>query len=266
MSFERPDNFGSYMAESALTPRVESFSEAVNHVTEALKPAKFEEFTGVYPQEEINRDRLAVREVSEKFTKYSGEWSELSTRVILEGIYNQGWLQPDDPDWEVHVEVANRYDDVMRKVDLIIAFVNPTTNSELLLMLDTTTSKNIEDKKKRIIEDIKQGHLRKIKYYKSPKTGKAVGRREGVAAIAHYSKDDLADMAEHFKYEKDEMWNNPDLSLENLLRQELVGQIDEQIDIAYESLDDEPAMRLAGRLEQMRTLLVRDEIEKRATA
>jgi hypothetical protein len=261
---ERPEQHLEHFSSERPIPRgsgAESLNQKLRAATRFLKPANFDEFASIHPSAEISADQASLPQ----FETYSGEWSQMATLLIVEGVYNHDWLSIDHPDWETHVEIANRFDDVKRGVDLIIVFYNRKTKAELLLLLDTTTSQDAAEKKeKRMIGDIQEGHLRKIKYYKSPKTGRAVGRREGIAATIHYSLKELAAIADRYKAEGDVIWD--DKRLEAALRQMIITQIDTQIDTAYKHEDDYGTRQLINNLSRVRELLAAGTQEKGAVA
>ena len=148
--------------------------EALEIIAEnAINPNKFRDIFG---DKVVDRDLELIKEWVIKFLEESESWSEKEKRIhklatIFEAIFYQQaesneWLGP-----SVFTSVASRYDDIKNGVDCIAEFPKSETSaSYLALAVDVTMSKDIEEKFRRIREEIEHGTLTNVKYFISEHT------------------------------------------------------------------------------------------------
>jgi len=130
------------------------------------------EFTDLYGKDNVEKDKKYVDEMEKKFTQEDMpeqiESNKLAT--IFEAILHDHaelseWLGPN-----VYTISTSRYDDIKNGVDTIAEFIEKERSaSHLGLAIDATFSLDINKKIRRIKNEIINGQLTKVKYFKSNK-------------------------------------------------------------------------------------------------
>ncbi|MBN2197685.1 hypothetical protein JW698_00585 [Candidatus Wolfebacteria bacterium] len=122
---------------------------------------KLDDFTDLYGEENIKKDKKYVEEMEKKFIQQSSpecvQAKELAT--ILEAIiYDQTELSNWFGETAVTIKTS-RYDDIVNKADIITEF------QESAFAIDATLSSDIEKKFNCIKKEIEKNKLSRIKYF-----------------------------------------------------------------------------------------------------
>ena len=142
-------------------------------VLEVFDRPEIEDFSDLYPKEEIKKDIQEVERLEKIFeegttneNKNAKIISELFEGIIISESEKSEWLGGNSI-----VHSASRYDDIKNGVDAVCEFIqeNDEDNKFLALGIDvsfgTYTKTEIDKKIKRIEDDIKSNKISKIKYF-----------------------------------------------------------------------------------------------------
>lgn len=217
----------SHTSERELTGAEEGLADFLNKETDSFRQPSFGEFNEVYSLEQLAKDARTLKQATGRFENYSGERSDMVTRLLLHLVYDLEYLKPKNGKWEIYAGLTHPYDDKLRGSDMVIVFYNHKTGEELPIAVDTTTSlEYIDEKLDKIRRDFQHGNLRKLKYYKSPVSGEAIGEKEMPAVILGYSPDNFQKVARAWQKAGDQGLR----ILEKSLRTELADQLEAQIE------------------------------------
>jgi len=211
--------------ERELLPAEERLASYLYRETRGFPLPSFEEFDEVYTPEEIAKDKKKLKEVVRGFESYSGERSDLVTRLFLHLVYDLEYLKPKSGNWEVYAGLTHPYDDKLRGADMVIVFYNRKSGEELPLAVDTTTGSDTYDKEVKIRRDFEHGNLRRLKYYKSPVNGQAVGQKEMPAVILGYTPENFQKIAKAWQKEGNSAFEALLAGLEKEIRAQLLSQV-----------------------------------------
>ena len=131
---------------------------------------KIEDFTDLYGEENVKKDREYVEKREEEFAQESSPERKQAKRIstILEAVIHD---QVELSDWFGPNAVTikpSRFDDIKNGVDSIAEFQEPKKSaSYFALAIDATLSADIKNKFDRIKEEIWRGELAKVKYFSS---------------------------------------------------------------------------------------------------
>ena len=162
MNFERNE---SKMIERIMANKM--YEKARHVLTEDIICP--EDFIDLYGIKTVEEDIKYVKKIEEKFKQEdSPEKQELKKiasvleAVVYEQIKINNWLGP-----EATAIKSSRYDDIKNGVDNIVEFHKEEdfSSSHLALAIDETFSHDVDEKFKRIKEEIKRGELTQIKYF-----------------------------------------------------------------------------------------------------
>jgi len=139
-----------------------------------LKKIKLEDFEDLYGKENVQKDKEYVRKMEYLFNKERNSEKDNSSKLatIFESvIHEHGELS----DWfgsSAFTIKTSRYDDIKNGVDEIVEFIEENKKfSHLALGVDVTIANETYSKFKKIIDEINQGKLAEIKYFKSDELG-----------------------------------------------------------------------------------------------
>lgn len=133
---------------------------------EVIVPSTFD---GIYSQEEIAEDHVLTERLRKKFEERAAREASIETRklakvfeaIIAEQITMNEWFGEG-----VEVIASSMYDDFVNGVDGIVEFsVTDREKRHLALAIDVTFSGRVDEKFRRIKEEIADGHLAHIKYF-----------------------------------------------------------------------------------------------------
>ena len=135
---------------------------------------KLEDFEDLYGKENVQKDKEYVRKMEYLFNKERNSEKDNSSKLatIFESvIHEHGELS----DWfgsSAFTIKTSRYDDIKNGVDEIVEFIEENKKfSHLALGVDVTIANETYSKFKKIIDEINQGKLAEIKYFKSDELG-----------------------------------------------------------------------------------------------
>lgn len=171
LSTKRPD----YFAERGelTTKEIDLLKKLADYLeAQRIRISHFEKSTLV-SQEAINEDSAKARRQRQKNKEgddilrhkdpekfFAAKRGALAEGAIIYGMQRGNWFGENS-----QIVVASEYDDFFNHVDAIVEF---GIEKQLALGIDTTISRNkIEGKLKEILDDIEEGRLATIKYYKS---------------------------------------------------------------------------------------------------
>jgi len=251
----------SYSPESELTPSEEKLADFLMQETESFPIPAFEDFEEVYMPDQLDKDRKKLREVIGDFENYSGERSDMVTRLLLHLVYDLEYLKPKGGNWEIYAGLTHPYDDKLRGSDMVIVLFNPDTGEELPISVDTTTDIEPEKKKDKLKRDFEHGNLRQLKYYKSPIMGEAVGTQEMPHVVVGYPPEEVQRLAKMWAKYGDKAFAR--LGIEQKLREELVKQLDKQVEGVKILAPANTQSELTAKLERT-ALVLSDTKEKEA--
>lgn len=130
---------------------------------------KLEDFSDLYGEENISKDKKEVERLEAIFSQDSKEaqqTNKLATvfeAILCEHSELSEWLGPN-----VFTIKTSRYDDIKNGVDGVAEFHEDNSSaSHLALAVDITFSSDTSKKFERIKNEINSGKLAKIKYFKS---------------------------------------------------------------------------------------------------
>lgn len=145
----------------------EAYERAEKVLADSIDPR---EFSDLY--KDVDRDIEWVNKMDQKFRAAARENPELGhfkmlakafEAVLYEQAEQSDWFGPD----AVTIRTS-RYDDYKNGVDSVVEFEEGESKaSHLALAIDVTTSSHLRDKLWRIRDEINQGHLAEVKYFKS---------------------------------------------------------------------------------------------------
>jgi hypothetical protein len=147
--------------------REKAFVRAQKSLEEyAIRP---EEFTDLYGKENVEKDNRFVDKMEDRFKADESAPDVLKKiATIFEAIFNEcgescGWFGPNTT-----IIKTSRYDDIAHGVDEVVEFEEgENTASWLALAIDVTFSQKLDKKFRTIYEEIDQGSMARIKYFKS---------------------------------------------------------------------------------------------------
>jgi hypothetical protein len=133
-------------------------------------------FTALYGAEYVRNDIAEVERLEKRFSaemspedRENAMLAQVFEAIIHEegdakgkGVGAGGWFGP-----EAHTIASSRYDDIKHGVDTIIEFRRQTDAAYLGLAVDVTFSTSVEDKLRRIRDEVKSGELTRLKYFES---------------------------------------------------------------------------------------------------
>lgn len=206
-----------------------------------------DDFSGVYSQEEINRDKFETSRLEEIFRANLQELGEGGQRAhklakIFEGVFLKhaelgNWFGEN-----VFISKTSRFDDFKNGIDNVLEVQEDKEVSHTALSIDVTIGGDmgtINSKVRRIKEQIKAGKMGEVKYFQSEATGyKGVlaGLPRVVINVDGRTVQELGEMS--MENRKKEIGNHPIQMeiLENLLEQmielEEYARGENQIEIA----------------------------------
>lgn len=171
LSQKQPDYFAERgeltTKEIDLLTRLADYIEA-----QRVRISRFEKST-LISQEAINEDSAKARRQRQKnkegddFLRHKDLEKFFATKrgVLAEGAIIYGMQRGNWFGENSQIVVASEYDDYFNRVDAIVEF---GVEKQLALGIDTTISRDkIEGKLKEILDDVEDGKLATIKYYKS---------------------------------------------------------------------------------------------------
>jgi hypothetical protein len=116
---------------------------------------KMEDFSDIYPEEEIKKDKEHLNKIKERHQFYKTQRSEILEALLTNQIQQALWFGEN-----YFVVQASEYDDVLNHTDLIAEFREKDEIIRLAIDVTTSENKNILEKKiKRIEKGIDQGKL-----------------------------------------------------------------------------------------------------------
>lgn len=233
MGFLNPEGYlGSFEAESDESPEETALTEDLREKTRSYQAASFEDFEGVYSSEEISADKAQMNAKLDRLQQ-SGEWlysggrSQAITNMLLHMAGNLELLKPSSESWDVYANTAHPFDDRMRGTDMVLVFHNTETDEEFPIAIDTTTSEEFAGKKrKRVDRDLREGHLRRLRYHTSPVTNQPVGLQEMPIGIIGFTPDNFITIAREWEKRGDAVFAQ---RIAPIVRRELLKQFKSQI-------------------------------------
>lgn len=176
--------------------------------------AKPENFSDVYPPEEIKKDLTYVEEKEDKYRKSLENKTQNDLRIeereaenrdrdkaaeyiTIEAIYRGNWL--DRQGYEIFVKPTSKFDDYYKGIDLEVAFRKKKDEDWIYLGIDVTTTqsaKNAKDKINRTKEDIRERGYSYVKYHQPDKKSK---EKKGLlqmprVVIGYYNQEELLNL------------------------------------------------------------------------
>lgn len=160
-----PEKIGDF------TITIEKALERVKEVYEKNDVIDEKDFKNLYSEERIEADLEYVDKTEKEFEEKSSPEQKEAKKLasIFEAIvYDQGersnWLGENATTIK-----SSRYDDIKNGVDIIVEFPDreKVTASHLALAVDVTFSDDLKEKMDRIKNEIRQGKLATVKYFKS---------------------------------------------------------------------------------------------------
>ena len=135
---------------------------------------KLEDFEDLYGKENVQKDKEYVRKMEYLFNKERNSEKDNSSKLatIFESVIHEhgelsDWFGP-----SAFTIKTSRYDDIKNGVDEIVEFIEENKKfSHLALGVDVTIANETYSKFKKIIDEINQGKLAEIKYFKSDELG-----------------------------------------------------------------------------------------------
>lgn len=144
---------------------------------------KEEDFKDVYSLEEIENDLKNVEKIKNKYYHLQDETgfgleqkrhSEIIEHIIIEESELEDWFGEN----AITFKTAD-HDDIHNKIDMIIEFEEAIEDTEnaikelahLGLAIDISFSKDVDKKFAKIKDEIREGHLSKVKYFRSERAG-----------------------------------------------------------------------------------------------
>jgi hypothetical protein len=139
---------------------------------------KIDDFKDTYGEDVVDNDKNYVSRMEEIFSRESGEqknnsqYAEIMEAILCEQIELSDWMGPN-----ASTIKTSRFDDIKNGTDFIVEF-SSTMNalSHLGIAVDVTFGANsVEEKFKKIKNEIESGKLTEIKYFES-QNGQYKGR------------------------------------------------------------------------------------------
>lgn len=164
------NNMRNYERQTDLMIEKLNLDKIHKEAVELLKNNEIDpnKFTDLYGPENVENDKNYVKKMEERFKKPEQEDVDKLATILEAIIYEHAelseWLGPN-----TETIKTSRYDDIRNGIDLIAEFIeNEKSAFHLGLAVDATLSSDkINEKIKRIKEEIDKGKLARIKYFRS---------------------------------------------------------------------------------------------------
>lgn len=187
-----------------------------------------EDFKDLYGEKQVSADREYVRKAEGNFEiqntpeqKEAKKLADIFEAIIHEQIEINEWLGEN-----VHTIKPASYDDIKNGVDEIIEFQQKKERmaSHLALAIDITFSDNLHEKIDRIKQEIRDGHLSIIKYFKSDFISIRGEKSDIPRVVVGIDKDSLKEIIRLWLENKNkQLYNHP---LKNIILKEILLQLD----------------------------------------